>query len=93
MFILFLTAKGCKLGQFKCMQHHNCIDNRLVCNGFPDCYDHSDENVTLCAKNPQTSCTFKCKNEKCLNDSSVCNGKNDCGDNSDEAKNCSEYKS
>ncbi|XP_048772894.2 low-density lipoprotein receptor-related protein 1-like isoform X3 [Ostrea edulis] len=81
-------SKGCKLGQFKCMQHHNCIDNRLVCNGFPDCYDHSDENVTLCAKNPQTSCTFKCKNEKCLNDSSVCNGKNDCGDNSDEAINC-----
>ncbi|XP_053214644.1 prolow-density lipoprotein receptor-related protein 1-like [Panonychus citri] len=38
----------CDSGQFKCL-NGQCIDSKLICNNWPDCYDFSDElNVTGC---------------------------------------------
>lgn len=88
-FVCIKTARGCKPGEFKCKDHLNCINNSLICNGIPDCYDHSDEDTEKCHLIPPNHCQFTCGNGRCINESQVCNGLDDCGDTTDEAPNCS----
>lgn len=88
-FFCIKTARGCRPGEFKCTHHLNCINNSRLCDGFPDCYDHSDEDAEKCNSKPPNNCQFRCGSGSCINESQVCDGHDDCGDNTDEASNCS----
>ncbi|KAM8939509.1 atrial natriuretic peptide-converting enzyme [Pelodytes ibericus] len=59
-----------------------CVPKKLMCNGYNDCDDWSDEVHCNCSEN-----LFRCNTGKCLNHSFVCDGYDDCGDLSDE-QNC-----
>ncbi|XP_075423072.1 atrial natriuretic peptide-converting enzyme [Ascaphus truei] len=56
-----------------------CVPKKLMCNGYNDCDDWSDEVHCNCSED-----LFRCNTGKCLNHSLVCDGYNDCGDLSDE---------
>ncbi|XP_008322950.1 atrial natriuretic peptide-converting enzyme isoform X2 [Cynoglossus semilaevis] len=56
-----------------------CVPEKLVCNGYNDCDDWSDEAHCVC-----TDVEFRCKTGRCLSPALVCDGYDDCGDLSDE---------
>ncbi len=82
LFFIFFT------GMFQCIQGKKCIDFQLVCDGTPQCPDHSDE--AGCWK-PTKSCSIRCDgNSHCIPEVFMCNGMRDCWDGSDEAD-CGEF--
>ncbi|XP_062301324.1 atrial natriuretic peptide-converting enzyme [Scomber scombrus] len=56
-----------------------CVPQKLVCNGYNDCDDWSDETHCVC-----TDDKFRCNTGRCLSPAQVCDGYDDCGDLSDE---------
>ncbi|XP_058480534.1 atrial natriuretic peptide-converting enzyme isoform X2 [Solea solea] len=56
-----------------------CVPQKLVCNGYNDCDDWSDESHCVC-----TDGEFRCNTGRCLSPALVCDGYDDCGDLSDE---------
>ncbi|KAJ0006164.1 hypothetical protein NQD34_013437 [Periophthalmus magnuspinnatus] len=56
-----------------------CVPQKLVCNGFNDCDDWSDEAACECA-----DWEFRCSTGRCVPPVLVCDGFDDCGDLSDE---------
>ncbi|KAM7376859.1 hypothetical protein PAMA_013568 [Pampus argenteus] len=56
-----------------------CVPQKLVCNGYNDCDDWSDETHCVC-----TDTEFRCNTGRCLSPARVCDGYDDCGDLSDE---------
>ncbi|XP_015257710.1 PREDICTED: atrial natriuretic peptide-converting enzyme-like [Cyprinodon variegatus] len=56
-----------------------CVAQKLVCNGYNDCDDWSDETHCECPEEE-----FRCNTGRCLLPALVCDGYDDCGDLSDE---------
>ncbi|XP_053715831.1 atrial natriuretic peptide-converting enzyme isoform X1 [Synchiropus splendidus] len=56
-----------------------CVPQKLVCNGYNDCDDWSDETHCVCSDEE-----FRCSTGRCLPPALVCDGYDDCGDLSDE---------
>lgn len=56
-----------------------CVPQKLVCNGYNDCDDWSDETHCVC-----TDAEFRCNTGRCVAPARVCDGYDDCGDLSDE---------
>ncbi|XP_054608681.1 atrial natriuretic peptide-converting enzyme isoform X5 [Dunckerocampus dactyliophorus] len=56
-----------------------CVPQKLVCNGYNDCDDWSDETHCICA-----DAQFQCLTGRCLPPLMLCDGYDDCGDLSDE---------
>ncbi|KAF7643391.1 hypothetical protein LDENG_00240130, partial [Lucifuga dentata] len=56
-----------------------CVPQKLVCNGYNDCDDWSDETHCVCSEGD-----FRCSTGRCLSPTLVCDGYDDCGDLSDE---------
>ena len=72
---------GCD-GCFVC-ENDNKIRERLVCDGYDNCGDGSDEFESEC---------YECDDGDFIAFFTVCNGENDCNDGSDEANlACNEY--
>ncbi|XP_062871418.1 atrial natriuretic peptide-converting enzyme isoform X2 [Trichomycterus rosablanca] len=65
-----------------------CVPQKLVCNGYNDCDDWSDEANCVCSDKE-----FSCGTGRCVNVSLLCDGYDDCGDLSDERDcNCDPVK-
>ncbi|XP_028998765.2 atrial natriuretic peptide-converting enzyme isoform X2 [Betta splendens] len=60
-----------------------CVPQKLVCNGYNDCDDWSDERQCVC---PEAE--FQCGTGRCLSPALLCDGYDDCGDLSDELNLC-----
>ncbi|XP_033169646.1 basement membrane-specific heparan sulfate proteoglycan core protein isoform X23 [Drosophila mauritiana] len=82
--------KSCRPHEWQCA-NLECIDHSLQCNGFKDCSDGSDEELSVCFGTATTrlkpsDCSpdqFFC-DESCYNRSVRCNGHVECTDGSDE---------
>lgn len=45
--IFFLQNVSCPPNKFRC-DYGGCLDDDQLCDGFRNCRDGADENVTLC---------------------------------------------
>ena len=81
LFNVFNCEEICPGNNFLCSDGDQCIHSFLVCNGYNDCLDGSDEkkcNESLCKG-------FWCKNmPQCIESQKVCDGRSDCLDGTDE---------
>lgn len=72
--------------QFQCAHGKMCIGKDQVCDGEPQCQDHSDE--LGCVKGTDI-CFHRCDNNtRCFPANFLCDRERDCLDGTDEA-NCS----
>lgn len=88
------AEKACPKGYLKC-GHGQCVDSHLICDGFNNCGDGTDE--LNCSEAPQITCEefdsnneqvkFQCTSDKtiCLNITAQCNGTSECPRGEDEA--------
>ncbi|TWW75595.1 Low-density lipoprotein receptor class A domain-containing protein 3 [Takifugu flavidus] len=77
-------------GNFMCADG-KCVPGGWQCNGFPDCFDKSDERGCPKFKSKCAPTFFACANGvHCIIGRFRCNGFSDCPDGSDE-ENCSTY--
>lgn len=88
------VRRNCSESEFRCQSDGRCLRKVVVCDGIPQCSDHSDEDPGLC-----NSTAFTCANPthfRCAGSTScfprdwMCDGERDCVDSSDEA-NCQEF--
>ena len=85
--LLFLTSIHSVEATFVC-DNGNYVNDSLVCDGYYDCGDRSDESYTACRS--EGICDrfmtqeFQCQNGKCIDKFYSCDRIQDCSDGSDE---------
>uniref|UniRef100_A0A8C5V8Y9 Corin, serine peptidase n=1 Tax=Microcebus murinus TaxID=30608 RepID=A0A8C5V8Y9_MICMU len=75
--------QNCSDNLFRC-NTGKCLDLSLVCDGYDDCGDLSDEQNCAC----HSQGLVECRNGQCVPSAFQCDGDEDCKDGSDE-ENCS----
>ena len=75
-----------------CKPVEACLEKKLICDGFYDCFDGEDEANCPCSPNLE----YQCKTGKCLANQFLCDGIQDClyGDDEEEdvCKNSQRFK-
>uniref|UniRef100_A0A915HTZ1 Uncharacterized protein n=1 Tax=Romanomermis culicivorax TaxID=13658 RepID=A0A915HTZ1_ROMCU len=78
----------CTKKEFLCSDGQRCVDRSLICNGFNDCSDGSDETANANCVHGVVICnqkfSFQCLSGGCIQKSWMCDGEEDCDDGSDE---------
>ncbi|XP_072033280.1 uncharacterized protein [Amphiura filiformis] len=67
-------------GQFPCDSGLQCVNEVDICDGFPNCWDFSDE--IGCGKCNETG--YLCRSDDCIHVDALCNGISECPDVYDE---------
>ncbi|XP_050743047.1 modular serine protease isoform X2 [Drosophila biarmipes] len=62
----------------------DCVQLDQLCDGTANCFDASDETVTLCEKAWCPGYGFRCSYGACIANTAICDGVRDCVDGSDE---------
>lgn len=89
-FIVFCPLS--LLGDFYCKDRRKCVAQSLICNGYSDCADGSDEMDCPATTTIKAAAPLKCRlgsqlcmdGSDCVLYSHVCDGEVDCKDGSDE---------
>ncbi|XP_062899270.1 atrial natriuretic peptide-converting enzyme isoform X9 [Mobula hypostoma] len=79
LIIVLAFLESCKEPDHFMCSTDFCIPRKLVCNGYKDCEDWSDEANCTCDEGE-----FHCGTGKCIHYNNTCDGYNDCEDLSDE---------
>ncbi|KAA0183273.1 hypothetical protein HAZT_HAZT002985 [Hyalella azteca] len=76
------TATGCHPDTFQCVSSGQCISAHFVCDGAPQCDDHSDE--AQCHGGRCSQHSFRCPSGRCISRGFLCDGIKHCEDGADE---------
>ncbi|XP_072042083.1 uncharacterized protein [Amphiura filiformis] len=74
----------CSEDEYVCA-NGQCIPYDWHCDGFHDCFDHSDENQIECQEFECNNDSFVCLNGDCIPPFKQCNGISECRNGEDEA--------
>lgn len=89
----------CYTNEFQCHNGIECISVKLICDGYNDCFDKSDEqNCSTATKRPTFNETDDCVHPDricrptghCIRVEQLCDGTSDCSDGTDEGYRCIE---
>ncbi|XP_043667909.1 modular serine protease-like isoform X4 [Vespula pensylvanica] len=81
----FQSNETCSDREYQCSTSRlECIPITDVCNGYIDCSDKSDEDISLCREYFCPDHTFRCSNGGCVYQEVLCDGIKDCFDGTDE---------
>ncbi|KAL2726982.1 modular serine protease-like isoform X1 [Vespula squamosa] len=81
----FQSNETCSDREYQCSTSRlECIPITDICNGYIDCSDKSDEDVSLCREYFCPDHTYRCSYGGCVYQEVLCDGIKDCFDGTDE---------
>ncbi|KAI4480244.1 hypothetical protein M0804_010242 [Polistes exclamans] len=81
----YLSNETCSDREYQCSTPRlECIPIANICNGYVDCSDKSDEDISICREYSCPDNTYRCSYGGCVYQEVLCDGIKDCYDGSDE---------